>query len=41
MLKFIGEKYSEDEVAEAIEVADVDGDGKINVEEFIRATLAG
>ena len=39
-LKFLGEKMSEADVEELIELADVDGDGKVNVEEFIRATLA-
>ena len=39
-LKFLDEKISEADVEEMIEQADVDGDGKVNVEEFVRATLA-
>ena len=37
--KFLGEKLSEEEVAEKISKADCDVDGKINIEEFMRACL--
>ena len=40
MLKFLGEKLSEEDVEDMIKEADVDGDGKVNVEEFVGATLA-
>lgn len=34
-----GEKLSENEVAEMIREADVDGDGQINYEEFVKVSL--
>jgi calmodulin len=36
MLGTIGEKLSEEEVDEMIREADVDGDGQINYEEFVK-----
>lgn len=36
----LGEKLSEDEVAEMIREADLDGDGQINYEEFCRMMAA-
>lgn len=36
----LGEKLTEDEVDEMIREADIDGDGHINYEEFVRMMMA-
>ncbi|RZC70228.1 hypothetical protein C5167_033360 [Papaver somniferum] len=36
----LGEKLTDDEVDEMIREADVDGDGQVNYEEFVRMMLA-
>lgn len=36
----LGEKLTDDEVEEMIKEADVDGDGQVNYEEFVRMMLA-
>ena len=40
IIKFFGEKCCEEEVEEMIAEADCDGDGKVNVEEFVQAILS-
>lgn len=36
----LGEKLTDEEVEEMIKEADVDGDGQVNYEEFVRMMLA-
>jgi calmodulin len=40
LLDLTGEKLSDQEVEEMIREADVDGDGAINYEEFVRMMLS-
>lgn len=35
-MKNLGEKLTDDEVAQMIDEVDVDGDGNVNYEEFVR-----
>lgn len=37
---FLGEKLTEEEVDEMIKEADVDGDGQINYEEFVKMMMS-
>jgi Ca2+-binding EF-hand superfamily protein len=36
----LGEKLTEEEVEEMIREADIDGDGQVNYEEFVKMMLA-
>lgn len=40
MMTNLGEKLTDEEVEEMIKEADVDGDGQVNYEEFVRMMLA-
>lgn len=39
VMKNLGEKLTDEEVEEMIRVADVDGDGQVNYEDFVRMML--
>ncbi|CAA7030312.1 unnamed protein product [Microthlaspi erraticum] len=39
-LRHVGEKLTDEEVEEMIKEADVDGDGQINYEEFVKIMMA-
>ena len=40
VMKNLGEKLTDEEVDEMIREADVDGDGQINYEEFVKVMMA-